>query len=62
VLPDVPPPAAPVSVIYPQNRHLSVNVRTFVEWAAQRFEQAAVLKDIFTRSAQSKPTDLRVAA
>ncbi|MGP8435013.1 LysR family transcriptional regulator [Paraburkholderia fungorum] len=62
VLPDVPPPSAPVSVTYPQNRHLSVNVRTFVEWAAQRFEQAAVLKDVLPRAGQPKSTDLRVAA
>lgn len=39
LLPDNPPPPMPVSVLYPQNRHLSPRVRVFVEW----------LKEIFNR-------------
>jgi DNA-binding transcriptional LysR family regulator len=39
LLPDNPPPVMPVSVLYPQNRHLSPRVRVFVEW----------LKEIFNR-------------
>lgn len=39
LLPDHPPPSMPVSVLYPQNRHLSPRVRVFVEW----------LKEVFNR-------------
>lgn len=39
LLPDNLPPPMPVSVLYPQNRHLSPRVRVFVEW----------LKEIFNR-------------
>lgn len=39
LLPGSPPPPMPVSVLYPQNRHLSPRVRVFVEW----------LKEIFNR-------------
>ncbi|WP_225774679.1 LysR family transcriptional regulator [Pseudomonas sp. Marseille-Q5115] len=38
LLPNYPPPVMPVSVLYPQNRHLSPRVRVFVDW----------LKEIFT--------------
>jgi len=38
VLPGYPPPAMPVSVLYPQNRQLSARVRVFTQWLAQRFE------------------------
>ncbi|AUH50789.1 LysR family transcriptional regulator [Chromobacterium sp. ATCC 53434] len=34
VLADWPPPAMPVSVLYPHRRHLSRRVQVFVEWAA----------------------------
>lgn len=47
LLPQLPAPDAVVSIVYPQNRHLSSNVRTFADWAAQRFEQAAILQDRF---------------
>ncbi|WP_420872594.1 LysR family transcriptional regulator [Nitrospirillum pindoramense] len=32
-----PPPALPVSVLYPQNRQLSPRVRVFVDWVAALF-------------------------
>lgn len=32
-----PPPSLPVSVLYPQNRQLSLRVRVFTQWLAQRF-------------------------
>jgi len=35
VLPDCPPPAMPVSVLYPQQRQLSRRVRVFVDWLAE---------------------------
>ncbi|WP_233838061.1 LysR family transcriptional regulator [Paraburkholderia sp. ZP32-5] len=34
----------PVSAVYPQNRHLSPQVRAFIDWVAQRFEQCALLR------------------
>jgi len=40
ILPDTPPPSMPVSVLYPQNRHLSPRVRVFVDWLAEVFENA----------------------
>ena len=38
VLPDMPVPDLPVSVLYPQNRQLSVRVRVFVQWIAELFD------------------------
>lgn len=35
VLPDHPPPALPLSVLYPQQRHLSLRTRVFVDWLAE---------------------------
>lgn len=37
LLPDCPPPPIPVSVLYPQNRQLSLRVRAFVDWLVQAF-------------------------
>ncbi len=39
VLPDFPPPAVPVSLLYPPNRQLSPRVRLFMDWAAREFEK-----------------------
>lgn len=39
LLPELPPPALPVSVLYPQSRQLSARVRVFVDW----------LKTVFAR-------------
>jgi len=36
VLPALPPPPLPVSVLYPQQRQLSARVRVFAEWLVQR--------------------------
>ncbi len=36
VLPQLASPVVPLSVIYPQNRHLPSTVRTFVDWIASR--------------------------
>jgi DNA-binding transcriptional LysR family regulator len=33
----VPPPSAPVSLLYPRNRQLSPRVRAFIDWAAREF-------------------------
>ncbi|KPA94863.1 MULTISPECIES: LysR family transcriptional regulator [Pseudomonas] len=41
VLPDHPPPPMPVSVLYPQNRHMSPRVRVFVDWISELFADAA---------------------
>ncbi|MDR7095691.1 LysR family transcriptional regulator [Hydrogenophaga laconesensis] len=38
VLPDLPVPELPISVLYPQSRQLSVRVRVFVQWVAELFE------------------------
>lgn len=40
ILPETPPPLMPVSVLYPQNRHMSPRVRVFVDWLAEIFENA----------------------
>jgi len=37
VLPAHPPPPIPVSVVYPQNRQLSLRVRAFADWLVQVF-------------------------
>jgi DNA-binding transcriptional LysR family regulator len=37
VLPQHPPPPAPVSLLYPPNRQLSPRVRLFLDWAAGEF-------------------------
>jgi len=44
VLKQVRPKPFPVSAVYPQNRHLSPQVRAFIDWVAQRFEQCALLR------------------
>ncbi len=38
VLAGLPPPPLPVSVLYPQNRQLSVRVRAFAQWLGELFE------------------------
>lgn len=38
VLPQFPPPAMPVSVLYPHNRHMSPRVRVFVDWVSDCFK------------------------
>jgi DNA-binding transcriptional LysR family regulator len=38
VLPDCPPPSMPVSVVYPQNRHLPSRTRVFIQWLTKQFE------------------------
>ena len=40
ILIDTPPPPMPVSVLYPQNRHMSPRVRVFVDWLAEIFATA----------------------
>jgi DNA-binding transcriptional LysR family regulator len=41
ILADTPPPAAPVSLLYPRNRQLSPRVRVFLDWVAREFAAAA---------------------
>lgn len=43
VLQAFPPPPMPVSVLYPQSRHLSSRLRVFVDWLAEVFRGPAVL-------------------
>ncbi|MEW6761439.1 MAG: LysR family transcriptional regulator [Pseudomonadota bacterium] len=43
VLPELPPPELPVSVLYPQSRQLSPRVRVFVDWLKSIFGQATDL-------------------
>ena len=38
LLPDFRPPPLPLTVLYPQNRHLSPRVRVFVDWLAELFQ------------------------
>jgi DNA-binding transcriptional LysR family regulator len=37
VLPETPPSATPVSILYPRNRQLSLRVRVFIDWVAKEF-------------------------
>jgi DNA-binding transcriptional LysR family regulator len=37
MLPDLPPPPLPVSVLYPHNRQLSARVRVFADWLSEIF-------------------------
>jgi DNA-binding transcriptional LysR family regulator len=37
VLQSLPPPPAPVSLLYPRSRQLSPRVRVFLDWATQEF-------------------------
>ncbi len=37
VLESFPPPPMPVSVLYPQNRHLSSRIRVFIDWLTELF-------------------------
>ena len=37
VLPELPPPTLPVSVLYPQSRQLSARVRLFADWLQALF-------------------------
>ncbi|OHX10419.1 LysR family transcriptional regulator [Chromobacterium sphagni] len=45
VLADWPPPAMPVSVLYPHRRHLSRRVQVFVEWASALLRERLGLLD-----------------
>ncbi|QCG93402.1 LysR family transcriptional regulator [Azospirillum sp. TSA2s] len=38
VLETFPPPPMPVSVVYPQNRHLSSRIRVFIDWLSEVFD------------------------
>ncbi|WP_207483241.1 LysR family transcriptional regulator [Arenibaculum pallidiluteum] len=40
VLEDFPPPPMPVSVLYPQSRHLPSRLRVFIDWLADRLRSA----------------------
>ena len=40
LLTDSPPPSAPVSLMYAQNRQLSPRVRAFSDWLARQFRQS----------------------
>ncbi|MFC0697362.1 LysR family transcriptional regulator [Paraburkholderia humisilvae] len=40
VLPDMPPPSMPVSLVYQRSRQLSPRVRVFMDWVARRFDEA----------------------
>ncbi|WP_423200231.1 MULTISPECIES: LysR family transcriptional regulator [unclassified Cupriavidus] len=42
ILPDHPPPMAPVSLVYARSRQLSPRVRAFLDWAAQEFSRHTV--------------------
>ena len=43
VLPNLPPPPMPVSVLYPHNRQLSARVRVFADWLSEIFARYNVL-------------------
>ncbi|SDD72265.1 LysR substrate binding domain-containing protein [Cupriavidus sp. YR651] len=37
VLPELPPPVMPVSLLYPRSRQLSPRVRVFLDWVSTEF-------------------------
>ncbi|MDD2669148.1 LysR family transcriptional regulator [Zoogloea sp.] len=43
ILPGWKPPSLPMSVLYPQNRHLSPKVRAFADWAEELFKACPLL-------------------
>ncbi|QIE26265.1 HTH-type transcriptional regulator PgrR (plasmid) [Caballeronia sp. SBC1] len=43
----------PISALYPQNRHLSPQVRAFIDWVAERFERCPLL-----RARHALPTEI----
>lgn len=43
VLPQFQPKPKPVSIVYPNNRHLSAKVRVFAEWVSELFESTPAL-------------------
>ncbi len=43
VLPQLKSAPMPISVVYPQNRHLSSKVRVFVDWVAELFSECPLL-------------------
>jgi DNA-binding transcriptional LysR family regulator len=45
VLPGLAPPPMPVSIVYAQNRHLSLRVRVFVDWVREIFSAVATGSD-----------------
>jgi DNA-binding transcriptional LysR family regulator len=42
VLENMPPPSAPVSILYSRTRQLSPRVRVFIDWVAREFARTAV--------------------
>jgi DNA-binding transcriptional LysR family regulator len=44
LLPDLPPPSMPVSVLYPASRQLSSRVRVFAQWLREIFEAAGLAR------------------
>ncbi len=40
ILPDFPPSPTPVSLLYPQARHIPPRVRVFMEWLTGEFSRA----------------------
>ncbi|WP_229008221.1 LysR family transcriptional regulator [Methylophilus sp. Leaf408] len=44
VLGDYPTGSLPLNALYPQNRHLSSKVRTFIEWVAELFAECRLLQ------------------
>lgn len=66
VLSDWRPAPSPIWAVYPQNKHLSPQVRVFVEWAANRFENCHLLrKDMelpFAQAPMRRPSHMEIAA
>jgi LysR family transcriptional regulator for bpeEF and oprC len=60
ILPNSRPAPPPISVVYLHNRHLSPQVRTFVEWVAERFEESPLLNRHHGSPAPRVPTGERV--
>lgn len=49
VLPECRPLPMPISVVYPQSRHLSPKVRVFADWVVTLFEDCPLMCGVITR-------------
>ncbi|WP_244788300.1 LysR family transcriptional regulator [Cupriavidus pauculus] len=50
VLADHRPTPPPISLLYPKNRHLSPQIRAFLDWTIQRFEQCEPVRPSSSRA------------
>jgi DNA-binding transcriptional LysR family regulator len=62
VLPDFKPKPKPISIVYPNNRHLSAKVRVFADWVAELFESTPALAEREGRRAAAPKREVQAEA